>query len=146
MNWKLIFALSLFGLAMAIGTVYFIPYKTEPYFWIVIFLVCAAAIGKYAPGKYFGHGFVLALVNSVWITGAHVLLADKYFATHPDELMRYAQLSGKLGNLQPQQIMLLLGPMSGVIFGVITGLLSVVAGLVFRKRRGDVSANEKYNG
>lgn len=40
MDWKLIFQLSLFGLAMAVATVYVIPSNIEPVFWLVIFLIC----------------------------------------------------------------------------------------------------------
>ena len=35
-DWKLIFRLSLFGLAMAIATVFAIPSNIEPAFWLVI--------------------------------------------------------------------------------------------------------------
>ncbi len=41
MNWKLILQLSLFGLAMAVGTVFVIPSNVEPLFWLAIFAVCA---------------------------------------------------------------------------------------------------------
>jgi hypothetical protein len=36
MDWKLIFGLSLFGLAMAIATVFIVPSNIEPAFWLVI--------------------------------------------------------------------------------------------------------------
>ena len=73
MNWKLIFQLSLFGLAMGIATVYVIPSKIEPAFWLVIFLYCAYAIAKCSGGKNFLHGLLLGIANSIWITAAHVL-------------------------------------------------------------------------
>ena len=44
MNWKLIFQLSLFGLAMGIATVYLIPGRFEPLVWLVIFAISAYAI------------------------------------------------------------------------------------------------------
>ena len=72
MSWKLIFALSGFGLAMAIATVFVIPSSIEPLFWLAIFVVSAWLIAKKAPGKYFLHGFCVSLVNCVWITGAHI--------------------------------------------------------------------------
>ena len=40
MNWKLIFLLSLFGLAMGIATVYVIPSRLEPMFWLAISILC----------------------------------------------------------------------------------------------------------
>src|SRR5436190_4693800 len=92
MNWKLIFQLSLFGLAMAVGTVYVIPSNIEPVFWLLIFLVCAYLIAKQAPGKFFLHGVALGLANCVWVTGAHVLLFATYVANHPDEVKMMASM------------------------------------------------------
>ena len=85
MNWKLIFLLSLFGLAMGIATVFVIPSNLEPLFWLVIFVISAYIIAGRAPGKYFLHGLLVSIVNSVWITAAHVLLFDQYLATHAQE-------------------------------------------------------------
>src|SRR5580692_7985448 len=84
MNWKLIFLLSLFGLAMSIATVYWIPGKIEPAFWLVIFILCAYFIAKNAPGKYFLHGFLVSLVNCVYIVCAHVLFYKDYITTNPE--------------------------------------------------------------
>ncbi len=53
MNWKLILQLSLFGLAMAFATVFFIPSKVEPLVWLAIFIACAYVIATKAPGKSF---------------------------------------------------------------------------------------------
>src|SRR5580700_7401587 len=82
-NWKLIFQLSLFGLGMAVATISLIPANIEFVFWIVIFILCAYIVAKNAPGQYFFHGFLISLVNSVWITAAHVLFASVYLANHP---------------------------------------------------------------
>ena len=41
MSWKLIFGLSLFGLAMAFATVYVVPSAIEPWIWLGIFVFCA---------------------------------------------------------------------------------------------------------
>jgi len=75
MNTKLIFQLSLFGLAMAIATVFWIPSNIEPIFWVVIFIICAYLIAKKSTGKYFLHGLLVSIVNSVWITAAHIILS-----------------------------------------------------------------------
>ncbi|MGA3051148.1 MAG: hypothetical protein ABSE00_04425, partial [Chitinispirillaceae bacterium] len=56
MNWKLILQLSLFGLAMAIATVFIILSKIEPFFWLAIFALCAYVIARQAPDRYFLHG------------------------------------------------------------------------------------------
>jgi len=70
MDWKLVLSLSLFGLAMGIATVFFIPPTIEPVFWLIIFLVCAYIIAKQRPAKHFLHGLFVGLVNSVWVTAS----------------------------------------------------------------------------
>jgi len=130
MNWKLIFLLSLFGLAMAVATVYWIPSNIETAFWLAIFLVCAYFIAKNAPGKYFLHGFMVSLVNCVWVTGAHVLLYGSYIATHQQEAENMAKLP-----LHGHQrlAMLIVGPIVGVVSGVVLGLFSWIASLIVKK-------------
>jgi hypothetical protein len=125
MNWKLILQLSLFGLAMAIATVYFIPSTIEPAFWLVIFLLCAYLIAKRSGGLHFLHGVLLGLANSVWITAAHVLLYDSYIAHHAQEaaLMENAHLP-----VSPRVMMAIVGPVVGLLSGVIIGLFAFVAG------------------
>jgi hypothetical protein len=124
MNTKLIFSLSLFGLIMAFATVYFIPSNVEPYCWLGIFIVCAYLIAKNAPGRYFLHGFLVSLVNCVWVTGAHVLLYNDYLARHANEVA----MMGKMNStLSPQILMLITGPIVGIISGCVLGLFAWVA-------------------
>jgi hypothetical protein len=125
MNWKLILQLSMFGLAMGIATVYIIPSKIEPAFWLAIFLYCAYVIAKCSRGNLFLHGLLLGLANSVWITAAHVLLYDAYAANHATEVaaMHNASIS-----LSPRAMMGIVGPVIGLISGVILGLFALVAG------------------
>src|SRR5437762_1707965 len=92
MNWKLIIMLSLFGLAMAIGTVYWIPGNIEWMFWLPIFLICAYLIAKNTSGKYFMHGFYVGLANCVWVTSAHIIFYETYIANHPDEAAMTAKM------------------------------------------------------
>lgn len=127
MNWKLIFQLSLFGLAMGIATVYVIPSNIEPAFWLAIFLICAYFIAKgtTGAGMHFLHGLLLGIANSVWITAAHILLFDRYVANHAREatMMQNPSLpfSGKA-------MMAVVGPVVGVISGIIIGIFALVAG------------------
>jgi hypothetical protein len=122
MNWKLIFGLSLFGLAMGIATVYAIPSNIGPLFWLVIFLICAAIIAIRATGKYFLHGLMVSIVNSVWITAAHVLLFDRYIASHAKEAAMMTSIPAP-----PKLMMVVMGPIIGVVSGVVLGLFALVA-------------------
>jgi hypothetical protein len=130
MNWKLVFQLSLFGLAMAIATVFVIPSNIEPFFWLVIFVICAYVIAKRSPGKYFLHGLAVSVVNSLWITTAHVLLFDQYISRHPEEMEMMANIQLPLA---PRALMVVSGPIIGVASGIILGLFAVVASKLVRK-------------
>jgi len=125
MDWKLIVLLSGFGLMMAFATVFVIPSNIEPAYWLVIFLVCAYLIARRAPGRHFLHGLCVSLVNSVWITAAHVILFSQYMASHPQEA---AMMKSMPVPESPRLMMVLFGPIFGSIFGLILGLFAFLAG------------------
>ncbi len=130
LDGKLILALSLFGLAMGILTVYVIPSNVEPIVWLAIFLVCAYAIAKRAPGKFFLHGFCVSLLNAVWITGAHVLLVDTYLSRHANEAAMMAKMPMPDS---PRAMMLMTGPIIGIVSGLVLGLFAFVASKLVKK-------------
>src|SRR5438128_241696 len=119
MNWKLIFGLSLFGLAMAFATVWVIPSNIEPLFWLPIFLICAFVIARSRADRQFLHGLFVGIVNSVWITGAHIAFFDQYIATHAKEaaMMKSMPLPDS-----PRLMMAITGPVIGIISGIVMGL------------------------
>jgi hypothetical protein len=130
MNWKMIAQLSLFGLAMGVGTVFVISSDIEPVFWFTVFLICAYVIATRAPGKYFLHGVALGLANSVWVTGAHVLLFDRYIANHPREA---AMMSSMPLPNSPRLMMAMVGPCVGLVSGVVIGVLCMIAARILRR-------------
>jgi len=131
MNWKLIFQLSLFGLAMSIATVFLIPSKIEPLFWLVIFLASAYFIAKNCHGKYFLNGFMVSIINCVWITSAHIILFQSYIANHLDE----ASMMDKIHFTDsPKVMMLITGPIIGIISGLVLGLFAYIASLMVEKK------------
>jgi hypothetical protein len=121
MNGKLIVQLSLFGLVMALATVWVIPSTVEPLAWLVIFPTCAYVIARRAPGSYFLHGLLVGILNSVWITSAHLLWFDAYIARHARE----AEMMGRMP-LAPKAMMLVTGPIVGVVSGIFLGILALV--------------------
>jgi len=134
MNWKLIFALSLFGLAMAFATVYWIPSNMELFIWLPIFLVCAYFIAKNAHDKYFLHGFLLSIINCMWMTVVHIKLSKAYIANHPEEAKVYADTFAKT-SLSMHKTMLIMGGAIGLICGIVLGLLSFAASRMLNKKR-----------
>lgn len=129
MDWKLIFGLSLFGLAMAVGTVFVIPSSIEPVFWLAIFLICAFLIARKCRDRHFLHGFLVGIVNSVWVTSAHILFFSQYMANHPKEATMMANMPV---SISPRLLMACVGPIVGVISGIVIGVLAFVAGKLFK--------------
>lgn len=123
MNWKLIFLLSLFGLAMAVLTVSVIPMAVEPFCWLAIFIICAVIIAKNVPGNFFWHGFAVSMVNCVWIIVAHVFAYRTYMANHP-QMKDMAEMPV----VDHHRInMVIMGIVAGIASGLVLGLFSWVA-------------------
>jgi hypothetical protein len=135
MNWKIIFQLSIFGLIMAFATVSLIPEKVEPAFWLVVFIFCAYVIARVCPGNYFWHGFLVSMVNCIWITAVHIAFRETYEAHHPSMASMGADLPKYLA-VHPRTAMAVMGPFFGAAFGIILGVFSVIASKIAKKNPG----------
>jgi hypothetical protein len=127
MNWKLIFALSGFGVVMGLATVFVIPPDPEPLVWLAVFAVCGAVIAKQAPGRYFLHGFAVSVVNSLWVTAAHIAFLDRFLAGHPREAAMAQNLP-----VPTRLAMAFTGPLVGVALGLVAGLIAWGASKVLK--------------
>jgi hypothetical protein len=126
MKWKLVIQLSVFGMIMAFASISLISERMEPPFWLMVFIFSAYVIAKVAPYKYFLHGFVVSLLNSLWITVVHLFFYDSYAVHHPAAISMYH-------GLHPRLMMVALGPAFGIMFGIILGLMALVASKVIKK-------------
>jgi uncharacterized membrane protein len=129
-NGKLILRLSMFGLAMAVATVFIVPQRAEAFLWLPIFAYCAYVIAKQVPERPFVHGLLLGVANSMWITAVHVLLFDAYLARHPGE----AGMMESMKMPAPRLVMAVVGPCIGVATGIVIGLFSLAARWILRRR------------
>ena len=134
MNWKIIFQLSIFGLIMAFATVSLIPEKIEWVFWLVIFIFCAYVIAKVCPDKYFLYGFLVSMVNCVWITAAHILWYKTYSANHFDSVSKITNMLPASLATHRRSSMAVVGPFFGVMFGIILGLFAFVASKIVNRK------------
>lgn len=125
MNWKLIVQLSMFGLAMGLATVFFIPSSVEWVCWLVILVTCAYVIARNCRDKRFLHGLSLGVANSVWMTAAHILFFSRYLAGHPQEA---EMLNSMPLPDSPRLMMGITGPVIGVVSGAVIGLFALIAG------------------
>lgn len=124
MNWFLVAQLSFFGLAMGLATVSIIPSNIEPLFWLGIFLMCAYIIARRCASRFFLHGLSVSVLNSIWITAAHLLFFEHYIAYHHSEA---AFLNSYTSYGTPRLMMALTGPVIGILSGVVLGCFAVIA-------------------
>jgi hypothetical protein len=90
----------------------------------VIFIACAFIIAKRRPARHFLHGSFLGLANSPWIMASHILLGNRYLASHAPEAALMA--SPPLG-ASPKLMMAVVAPMVGLFSGVVMGVLALLA-------------------
>ncbi|MGI8498239.1 MAG: hypothetical protein ACR2OG_11730 [Gemmatimonadaceae bacterium] len=131
MNWRLILQLSLFGLIMGIATVFVIPSKIEPFFWLAVFIVSAYLIATRCASQFFLHGVLVGLANSVWVTASHALLFGTYIANHPREVEMMQRMPLRD---TPRLMMVVTGPVVGLISGIILGVLALIASKLVKPR------------
>jgi len=127
MNWKLIFQLSMLGLIMAFGTIALIPGFIEPVFWLVIFIIGAYLIAKVCTVKYFANGFMVSVINSIWITAAHTLFYTTYASHHAAAIKMMPVKSSIVLS------MVITGILSAIIFGLLQGLFAFIASRFVKK-------------
>lgn len=129
MNWKLLIALSLLGLVMAVATVFWIGPRIEPLFWLIDFVFCGWMIARRAPGRLFLHGFVLGLLNCVWVVAAHATWYDAYTANHPQmvTMMKDSPIDGRT-------MQFIAGPVIGIISGLVIGLITLLMAAITRRK------------
>ena len=130
LNWRLIFLLSLFGVAMGFATVYWIPAGVELVVWFTIFDICAYLIVKRAGSRFFFHGFILGLIDGIWITSIQILLVKPYLANHPEES---ALISTMPLADSPRLVMLITGVIVALATAVALGIFSSVASKFVKK-------------
>lgn len=134
MNWKLIFFLSFFGLAMAIGSVYWIPVTSEWMVWLPIFIICAYLIARNTRNNAFLHGFFVSLFNCFWILSVHLILYRAFKANQPDlgSINSQMPIQG-----HPRIMMVIIGLVIGVVSGLVLGLFSYVASRLVTKKKAE---------
>jgi hypothetical protein len=130
LNKKLIFLLSLFGLAMAFFTLMRIPPAVELPCWLLIYIFSAYRIARVANGKFFLHGFYLNMLNSAWVTSVHILFFKIYLSNHMKEAIMLARLPL---HLYPDLWLLIIGIVFGAFFGVVLGFFSAILARQLRK-------------
>jgi len=124
MNWKLILTLSLFGLAMAILSLFGLGIF-EFLLWLAIFVLYAVIIARRAPGKYFLHGFGERR-KQYFGSAIHATFFSMYVKNNPQ------MAQGTPPGMNPRIMMIVAGPVVGAVMGVVAGLFAFIASKIFK--------------
>lgn len=134
MNWKLIFGLSFLGLIIIFAIAYFNPFNVGPFVGIFVgFIFLAFMAAKFAPGKYFWHGFCISIANCIWVLAARILLLSTNIIKPAQEL----DVRNKMQMLQGHSKleMVIIGIIAAVVSGVVLGLFCFIASKVVGRKR-----------
>ena len=135
MNFRLVLALSCFGLLFGIAAVAGVIHAgTELLVWCGVWIVCALVIGARAPGKFFLHGFLVGLLAGVIAPIIQVAMFDSYVAHNPKVVESFKALPPAWS---PRIVVLAATPVIGLLYGIVLGGLAWVAGKVMRRGGGN---------
>lgn len=133
MNWKIVFLLSGFGLAMGAASVLGLTTGIELWLWLAIGVICVAVLLRRVHGKPGLHGFFVGLIGGGIAPVVQSLMFPTYMANNPELQANFAQVPG---GLEPRYFVLLLAPVAGVVSGAVLGTASWLMGrLVARRNR-----------
>jgi TctA family transporter len=136
-NWKLIFLLTLFGVAIAFAGVLGLPGRIEAYIWLFVFVIYAAIIVRKTTGKYFLHAFAACTISGVWIGIIHAIFISTYLADH--HVIRQVYKMMPLSHHR-RLLSVIMGTIIGVLMGIIAGLIAHAFGKITKKRKPEVRA------
>jgi len=140
MKWTLILRLSLIGFALALVSIFFTSPNLEPVLWLAVFLYYAYAIGKYTPSWRFLHGLLVGILSSIWVVGTRDVFLARYLIAHPREVAMMDMLHANGIAASPRLIMSFTGLTVGLLEGIVIGVFAIVAGMMIRPRRLDLTA------
>ena len=106
---------------MAIATINFLPQTFEYVVWPVIFGICAYAIAKNCEDRHFIHGFMLSIINCIYIVAFHTAFFDSYAAAHN------GWISSLPAGPSPMAMSAAFGVIVGIVSGVVQGAFCIIA-------------------
>jgi hypothetical protein len=82
LNYRLIFLLSLGGLALAALTLFSVKSSVEQVIWALMFTAYGYPVLKYGRENYFFHGLYAGLLNMLWMALVHTIWLPVYLSHH----------------------------------------------------------------
>jgi hypothetical protein len=135
MNWRLIFLLSLLGIAMGLASVFGLARGSDWLLWLCVGIFSAWTFARRADDELFLHGFYLGILDGVFNSTVEALFVPTYLLNNPRMVDALNDLPQ---GLHPTLVILIMGPIVGTVTGVAFGILAVVAGKIVRRKSPDL--------
>ncbi len=128
MRWKVILLLSLFGLLMGALSLGGFTRGIELWYWIAIAAISALVLARSAQQRHFLHGWFVGALSGLWNGTVQAAFFTTYAANNPASIQN---TDGSSFVLTPTFV-LIAGPIIGMIYGVVVGLLSQVTARILK--------------
>jgi len=140
MRWLLIVLLSLLGVLLALLSIFgWVEGAMMLVIGIILWLIIAILIGRFANGKFFLHGFLTNLISTLLSSLLIYFFWDTYMANSTAMQERLTQ--GPEG-INYRIITLATSPLVAGVYGAVLGLLSILGGKLFGVKKEETSAAE----
>ena len=120
MNWELILSLSLFGILIGTLSVLGFTKKAEPILWLIVGVFTAFMISRRVSGMIFWYGFIIGIFWGCFSAMIQSMFFETYLKNNP----KYAEAFSKSSRFKPRYLILLVGPMLGLLTGTVLGGLA----------------------
>jgi len=127
MNWYIIILLSLFGAIMGILSVKGYTGKLEPILWLLFGIISALVLSRNVENRPFIHGLIIGLCWGVFNGIIQSSFFDQYITNNPSLQSSY----NKSTAIKPQFLVLIMGPVIGLVTGAVLGGLTLLLKKIF---------------
>jgi hypothetical protein len=131
MNWKLVLSLSLVSVLLSLLTIFGLLGSAATWVGLLIWVVMAVLLGKFAEGKYFMNGFMTGVIGSFAGSLLTILLYDSYVGNNPELAQGMEKLQEVFPNFDARWVTLMMAPVGAAFNGAILGLLAILGGKIF---------------
>jgi hypothetical protein len=137
MNWRLVLQLSMFGVAMGLGIVFFLTPGISMALWIIFIVLSAWAIAQRCARLRFLNGLLTGLICRLLATAAWILFFHPYVVRHQDQMALLQELTPRMS---PRHLIELVSPAWGLGLGIAIGLVALLIGAFVKPAAAQIDA------
>jgi hypothetical protein len=142
MNWKLIIGLCLLNLIVGLLTILGLLGTGATWIGLLVLLLMALLLGKFAGQKFFMHGFLTGLIGGILGGLLQIALYDTYVANNPQVAEGMDKLREFFPTFDMRWLTLMFAPLGAAFNGVILGVLAILGGKIFGPKPQPAAASE----